>query len=300
MSGNTAEEKIDLKSKIQKSIESISSFSSSSAIKIATGNLDLFSAESPAVCTRSQTSRAPTPIPETTSEPNIPIQKPQPKPPSQPDFKIPDNKEKKKFDMTKKGSRVKTDYQKMSSETPPGPSRSSSSGSLNKEPLEPIGASQSLKQIEKMSDKEMVDHLTKNMPELKDEAMYLYQCPEKIGLEPLRDILLYKIKNWKQSTLVITALVTGIRAGLNYSLRDQHRTYIELFNDMRSVMTESTKMMTDVSQSLHETLKSENKESGKTLASLKEVLGTAHELTKTLVEGKSHGHLQVPSKPTRS
>lgn len=116
----------------------------------------------------------------------------------------------------------------------------------------------------------------------------------------MRDILLYKIKNWKQSTTIVKALVTGIRAGLSYSLREQHRTYIELINDMKSVMTESSKMMTDVSQSLHETLRSENKESGKTLSSLKEVLSTAHELTKTLVEGKTHGHLQMPTKPTRS
>lgn len=110
----------------------------------------------------------------------------------------------------------------------------------------------SLKQIEKMTDKEMVDHLVKNAPELRDEA--LMQCPEKIGLEPLRDILIHQVKNWKQSSLVIKALVTGIRAGLGYSLRDQHKTYIELFNDMKNVMMESMKLMTDVSQSLSETL----------------------------------------------
>lgn len=125
------------------------------------------------------------------------------------------------------------------------------------------------------------------------------QCPEKVGLEPLRDILIHQVKNWKQSSLVIKALVTGIRAGLGYSLRDQHKTYIELFNDMKNVMMESTKLMTDVSQSLSKTLKSENKESGKTLSALKEVLGNAHELTKTLVEGKTHRHLQVLSKPKR-
>lgn len=44
--------------------------------------------------------------------------------------------------------------------------------------------------------------------------------------------------------------------------------------------------MMEVSHSLSETLKNENKESGKTLSTLKEVLGNAHELTKTFVEGK--------------
>lgn len=99
---------------------------------------------------------------------------------------------------------------------------------------------------------------------------------------------------------MVKALVIGTRAGLSYSLREQHKTYLEMFNDMKNVMTESSKLMTDASRSLHDTLKSENKESGKTLSSLKEVLGTAHELTKTLVEGKTtHGHLQVPSRPKR-
>lgn len=201
--------------------------------------------------------------------------------------------------MPKKGSKTRTDYNKMTSETPPGPSKTASSTSTTKEPQETGNASLSLRQVERMTDKEMIDHLTKNVPELKDEALFLYQCPEKIGLEPLRDILLHQIKNWRQSTLVIRALVTGIRSGLSYSLRDQHRTYLELFNDMKNVMTESTKLMTDVSQSLNETLKSENKESGKTLSALEEVLGNAHELTKTLIEGKTHGHLQVPSRPKR-
>lgn len=65
-------------------------------------------------------------------------------------------------------------------------------------------------------------------------------------------------------------------------------------------MTESGKLMTEVSKSLSDNLKNENKESGKTLSALKEVLGNAHDLTKVLVEGKTHGHLQVPSKPKRS
>lgn len=55
----------------------------------------------------------------------------------------------------------------------------------------------------------------------------------------------------------------------------------------------------EASSFLSETLKSENKESGKTLSALKEVLGSAHEITKTLVEGKTHGHLQVPTAPTK-
>lgn len=158
---------------------------------------------------------------------------------------------------------------------------------------------QSLNQVKTMTDQEMVDNLVKNAPELKEEALFLMQCPERIGLEPLRDILVYKVKTWKQSSLVVKALVTGIRAGLGYSLRDQHKTYVELFNDMKNVLQESTKLITDVSHSIGETLKNENKESGKTLSALKEVLGNAHELTKILVEGKSHGHLQAPPKPKR-
>lgn len=261
-------------------------FSLSSAIKIATGNLDLFTSESPSVCTRSQSLKTPALVLERLSETPAPSREFQPKPPSHSDFKIPENKDKKKSDMPRKTSKTKIEYNKMTSDTPPGPSRSASSSSLNKEPCNPP---LSLKQVEKMTDREMIDHLTKNVPELRDEALFLYQCPEKIGLEPLRDILLHQTKTWKQATIVIKALVTGL----------QHRTYLELLNDMKSVMTESTKLMTGVSQSLSETLRSENKESGKTLSALKEVLGNAHELTKTLIEGKTHGHLQVPSKPKR-
>lgn len=291
-------EKSDLQSKIQTSSESITDFFSSSASKIITGDLDPFSSETTTVCTRSQANRAPTPAPEKSTEISVKETTFKPKKVTQPDFQIPNPK---RPAMSKKNLKIKTDYKTMSSDTPPSPSRSSSSGSLCKEPQDQPAVVNSIKQIEKMSDKEMIDHLTKNVPELKEEALYLYGCPEKIGLEPLRDILLYKIKNWKQSTeIIVKALVTGIRAGLSYSLREQHRTYIEMFNDMKSIISESSKMMTDVSQSLHETLRSENKESGKTLSSLKEVLSTAHELTKTLVEGKTHGHIQVPTKPTRS
>lgn len=78
--------------------------------------------------------------------------------------------------------------------------------------------------------------------------------------------------------------MVGLKSGLSYSLREQHQTYIDMFEEMKCIMGESSKVMIETSSSLSETLKSENKESGKTLSSLKEVLGTAHELTKTLVE----------------
>lgn len=292
-----SEEKSELQSQIQTSTELITNFFDSSASQVVTGKLDKPNSEITSVCTRSQSQRSSTPAPENTLETSIREPTFKPKKVSQPDFQIPNTK---KPSMNKKNTKSKIDYNKMSSDTPPSPSRSSSSGSINKEPMEQPSVANSLKQVEKMSDKEMIEHLTKNVPELKEEALYLLSCPEKIGLEPLRDILLYKVKNWKQSTMVIKALVTGIRAGLSYSLREQHKTYIEMFNDMKNVMSESSKMMTVVSQSLHETLRSENKESGKALSSLKEVLSTAHELTKTLVEGKTHGHLQVPTKPSRS
>lgn len=91
--------------------------------------------------------------------------------------------------------------------------------------------------------------------------------------------------------------MVGLKSGLSYSLREQHQTYIDMFKEIKCIMGESSKAMIETSSSLSETLKSENKESGKTLSSLKEVLGTAHELTKTLVEGKTHGHLQIPTAP---
>lgn len=291
-----SEEKSELQSQIKTSTELITNFFGSAASKILTGELERPITEGTSVCTRSQTSRSSTPFPENPPETSARESNFMPKKVSQPDFQIPNTK---KSTMSKKTQKLKIDYNKMSSDTPPSPSRSSSSGSITKEPSEQPAHVNSLKQVENMSDQEMIEHLTKNVPELKEEALYLLGCPEKIGLEPLRDILLYKVKNWKQSTMVIKALVTGIRAGLSYSLREQHKTYIEMFNDMKNVMSESSKMMTDVSQSLHETLRSENKESGKALSSLKEVLSTAHELTKTLVEGKTHGHLQVPAKPSR-
>lgn len=91
-----------------------------------------------------------------------------------------------------------------------------------------------------MNDKEMIEHLSKYVPELKDEAQFLYGCPVRIGLEPLRDILVSQTKTWKQSTNVIKALVIGLKAGLSYSLREQHRTYLEMFNDMKTVISESS------------------------------------------------------------
>lgn len=97
-----------------------------------------------------------------------------------------------------------------------------------------------------MTDKEMIEHLSKHVLELKHEAQFLYYCPEKIGLEPLRDILVNQTKTWKQSCIVIKALVVGLKAGLSYSLRAQHNTYLEMFNDMRAVMTECSKLMTEV------------------------------------------------------
>lgn len=140
------EEKSDLQSQIKTSNESITNFFSSSATKIVIGDLDPSTSESSSVCTRSQTSRASTPAPEKIVDPPVQVSKYKPKQPSQPDFQIPNAK---KPDMSKKGAKTKTDYHKMSSETPPSPSRSSSSGSLNKDPQEHPTVSNSLKQNEK-------------------------------------------------------------------------------------------------------------------------------------------------------
>lgn len=300
MNEDNKDEQVSLRSSIEESIESFASFCSSSAIKVATGDLDLYTSNSPAICTRSQSLKIP--APESNKSPPTPLTSKVPKsnPPSRPDFKIPEIKEKTKAEMRKKNFKTRFDYTKANSETPPSTSTSTSSGSITTEPQEPCNPNvSSLRQVKKMNDKEMIEHLSKHVPELKDEAQFLYHCPEKIGLEPLRDILVNQTKTWRQSTIVIKALVVGLKAGLSYSLREQHRTNLEMFNDMRTVMTESSKLMTEVSQSLSETLKNEYKESGKTLSALIEVLGNAHELTKTLTEGKTHGHLQVPSKPKK-
>lgn len=226
---------------------------------------------SPTVCTRSQTSRTAS-LEELQQLPTtVPVKAPNPKPPSQPDFRPPNMKDKRKPEMSKKTSKAKIDYTKVTSDTPPK-SLSSSSTSINVEQTEPCNpAPSSLRMVDKMTDKEMVEHLSKNVPELKDEGMFLYQCPEKIGLEPLRDILVNQSKTWKQSINIIKAIVVGLKSGLNYSLREQHRSYLEMFGDMKVVMMESSLLMTEVSKSLSETLKNENKESGKTLSALKEV-----------------------------
>lgn len=63
--------------------------------------------------------------------------------------------------------------------------------------------------------------------------------------------------------------MVGLKSGLSYSPREQHQTYIDMFKEMKCIMGESSKVMIESSSSLSETLKSENKESGKTLISVR-------------------------------
>lgn len=103
-----------------------------------------------------------------------------------------------------------------------------------------------------MSDKELVEHLSKTRPDIKEEVKFIANCPERIGIEPLRDILITQTKSPKQVT--------------PYNSSSSCWHYIEMFKDMKNIMHESGKLMMEVSGSLSETLKSENKESGKTLS----------------------------------
>lgn len=151
--------------------------------------------------------------------------------------------------------------------------------------------------VRDLNDDLLINKLLEKFPNLENEIRYLGNCPEKIGLEPLRDIMISKIRSTKHANVAIQALVTGIRAGLSYSLREQHQNYLDMFKDMKSIMEESAKTIRDTSKSLEQTLHTENKESGKTISALKEVLGGAHDLAKTLTEGKTHGHLLNPSDP---
>lgn len=66
---------------------------------------------------------------------------------------------------------------------------------------------------------------------------------------------------------------------------------------MKNIMSESSKVIQETSDSLEQTLRNENAESGKPVSSLKETLGMAQELAKTLSEGRTHQHTQVPSIP---
>lgn len=70
-----------------------------------------------------------------------------------------------------------------------------------------------------------------------------------------------------------------------------------MFKEMKNIMTESAKVIRETSDSLEQTLRVENVESGRTVSSPKETLGMAQELAKTLSEGKTHQHTQVPSRP---
>lgn len=143
--------------------------------------------------------------------------------------------------MPKNKHKSRVDLSRVTSDTPPR-SASTSSEVSNQEPCNPNLPLPKL--ISKVTDKEVVEHLTKNIPEFKDEALYLFNCPEKIGMEPLRDIIINQAKDLKQAPPLVKALVVGLKAGLSYSLREQHQNYIDMFKDMKNIMQESGKLMT--------------------------------------------------------
>lgn len=151
--------------------------------------------------------------------------------------------------------------------------------------------------ILRKTDKDLMECLIKEFPQLTNEIKFLYGCPEGIGMDPLRDILVRQNKGDQYSISNIKSLVVGLKAGLAYSLRDQHNSYIDMFKELKAVIEEASRVMEETSTSLSDTLKSEHKESGRTLSQLKEVLSQTQELAKVLVEGKTHGHLQKPSAP---
>lgn len=154
-----------------------------------------------------------------------------------------------------------------------------------------------LQRVANMNDNEICICLKEAYPELSEELEFLMQCPEKIGMLPMRDLLMYRVRSTKNVVLTVQAMVAGLKAGLSYTLREQHSTYTEMFKEMKNIMTESAKVIRETSDSLEQTLRVENVESGKTVSSLKETLGMAQELAKTLSEGRTHQHTQVPSRP---
>lgn len=127
-------------------------------------------------------------------------------------------------------SKTKTDLSSVGSSTPPSkPSTSTSSINSDQNDPEPSEPCQSKTTLSKMTDKELTDHLTNSYADIKDEILYLAGCPERIGIEHLRDILISQTKIMRQVAPLVSALVVGLKAGLSYSLRDQHQTYIDLF-----------------------------------------------------------------------
>lgn len=47
-------------------------------------------------------------------------------------------------------------------------------------------------------DNKLVDYLINTFPDIKEELQFLAGCPERIGIEPLRDILISQTKTSKQ------------------------------------------------------------------------------------------------------
>lgn len=188
-------------------------------------------------------------------------------------------------------SKTKTDLSSVGPSTPPSkPSTSTSSINTDRndpEPSEPCQPKNTLYQR----------WLTKSYPDINDEILYLAGCPERIGIEHPRDILISQTKIMRQVAPLVRALVVGLKG---WSLEINIKLILIYFRIWKTSWRNPGKSCWEASSFLSETLKSENKESGKSFSALKEVLGSAHEITKTLVEGKTHGHLQVPTAPTKS
>lgn len=56
-----------------------------------------------------------------------------------------------------------------------------------------------------------MEHLIKEVPQLTDEIKFLYNCPEGIGMDPLRDIPIKQNKGELYAISNIRSLVIGLK-----------------------------------------------------------------------------------------
>lgn len=102
--------------------------------------------------------------------------------------------------MVKGTPKAKVDLSSVGSSTPPQKTQTIPPNSSN-EPTD-SGTSEgtgSKVTLSQKTDKELVDYLINTFPaDIKEELQFLAGCPERIGIEPLRDILISQTKTSKQ------------------------------------------------------------------------------------------------------
>lgn len=59
------------------------------------------------------------------------------------------------------------------------------------------------------TDKELVDYLINTFSDTKEELRFLAGCPERIGIEPIRDILISQTKTSKQVVPIDCECLSG-------------------------------------------------------------------------------------------